>query len=99
MIKKKVNRLFVFVFESLTDRKTSFSNNYLPKEIIAINGITFLDKWVRNNKQIFEDIIKFTNGYYDILCCLLDYSWLNEHYRWIVLDLSKPQVFDTKIIQ
>ena len=94
------NRLFVLAFENDTQR-TSHSGYYLPNiEIkdynIMINGETFFDKPVKNNKVTYENIRKIVTGQGDDYTagCLLDYPYFKDSYKMIAVDLSKQQPLD-----
>ena len=74
-----VNRLFVLAFENDDDR-TSYNEYYLPTvEIkdynIMINGESFFDQPIKNNKVTYENIGKIAIGQGDDYTtgCLLDY--------------------------
>ena len=93
-----VNRLFVLSFESENDR-TPHSAYYLPKvEIkdynIMIDGKSFFDQPINSNLKTYENIRKIATGQGDdyTTSCLLDYSYFNNHYKMIAIDLSKQQV-------
>ena len=95
-----VNRFFVLGFENDTQR-TSHSGYYLPNvEIkdynIMINGETFFDQPIKNNKVTYENIRKIATGQGDDYTtgCLLDYSYFKGTYKMIAADLSKQQVLD-----
>ena len=89
-----VNRLFVLSFENEDDR-TSHPTYYLPKEEIKdynvmIDGKNFFDQPINSMTKIYatgqgDD---YTTG------CLLDYSYFNDHYKLIAIDLSKQQALD-----
>ena len=94
------NRLFVLAFENDTQR-TSHSGYYLPNiEIkdynIMINGESFFDKPVKNNKVTYENIRKIATGQGDDYTagCLLDYPYFKDSYKMIAVDLSKQQPLD-----
>ena len=96
-----VNRLFVLAFENDNDR-THDSKYYLPiVEIkdynIMINGENIFDQPIKNNKVTYENIRKINTGQRDDYTtgCLLDYSYFNDTYKMIAVDLSKQQTLDT----
>ena len=102
-----VNRLFILAFENNTQR-TSHSGYYLQKVEIKdynfmINGKNFFNQPIKNNKATYDNIRKIAIGYGDDYTtgCLLDYSYFNENYKMIVVDLSKQKAldFDPKAIQ
>ena len=95
-----VNRLFVLAFENDDDR-TSNDQYYLPTiEIkdynIMINGETFFDQLIKNNKITYENIRKIATGQGDAYTtgCLLDYPYFADTYKMIAVDLSKQQALD-----
>ena len=95
-----VNRLFVLVFEGDTTR-TSHSSYYLPNvEIkdynIMINGESFFDQPIKNNKITCENIRKIATAQGDDYTtgCLLDYPYFMDTYKMIAVDLSKQQALD-----
>ena len=90
-----VNRLFVLAFEDDAQR-TSNKRYYIPNiEIkdynVAIDGKTFFDQPIKDNKVTYESIRKITTGQGDDYTtgCLLDYIYFKNHYKMIVVDLSK----------
>ena len=96
-----VNRLFILAFEGDTQR-TSHSGYYLPiVEIkdynIMVNGENFFDQPIKNNKVTYENIRKIATSQGDDYTtgCLLDYSYFNDTYKMIAVDLSKQQALDT----
>ena len=95
-----VIRLFVLAFGNDAQR-TSNKRYYLPKvEIkdynIMIDGKDFFDHPIKNDKRAYENIRKIATGQGDDYTtgCFLDYSYFNNHYKMIAIDLSKQQVFD-----
>ena len=91
---KGVNRLFVLAFENDTQR-TSAKGYYLPtvqlKDYnIMINGETFFDKPIKNNKVTYESIRRIATGQGDdyTTACWLDYPYVNDTYKMIAIDLS-----------
>ena len=104
---QEVNRLFALSFENEDDRK-SYSTYYLPKvEIknynVMIDSKKFFDQPRNSNIKTYENIRKICTGQGDDYTtgCLLDYSYFNNYYRIIAIDLSKQQVFDAdpRVIQ
>ena len=88
-----VNRLFVLSFprNNNTDSRYSFSNYYVPKvEIndfnVLIDGQSFFDLSVKNEKEAYEKIIDSNDYTTDNL---LDYAYYMKHYTLIAIDLSK----------
>ena len=96
-----VNRLFVLSFENEDDR-TSHSTYYLPKvEIkdynVMIDGKNVVHQPINSNLKTYENIRKIATGNGDdyTTCCFLDYSYFNENYKMIAIDLNKQQFLDT----
>ena len=94
------NRLFVLAFENDIQRISHFGF-YLPNvEIknynVMINGENFFDQPTKNNKVTYENIRKIatSQGYDYTTGCLLDYSYFNDSYKMISIDLSKQQALD-----
>ena len=90
-----VNRFFVLSLENENDR-TLHSTYYLPKvEIkdynVMIDGKNFFDQPINNNIKTCENIRKIATRKGDDYAtgCLLDYSHFKDHYKMIVIDLSK----------
>ena len=95
-----VNRLFVLAFEN-DDYRTINDKYYLPTlEIkdynIMINGESFFEQPIKNNKVTYENIRKIATGKGDDYTtgCLLDYSYFANTYKMIAVDLSKQQALD-----
>ena len=61
-----------------------------------IDGKIFFDQPINNNSKTYENIIKIATGQGDdyTIRCLLDYSYFKDHYKMIVIDLSKQQALD-----
>ena len=96
----RVHILSVLFFENEDDRK-SHSVYYLPKvEIkeynVMIDCKNFFDQPINSNLTTYENIRKISTGQRDDYTagCLLDYSYFNNHYKMIAIDLSRQQVFD-----
>ena len=88
-----VNRLFVLTFEN-EDYRASFSKYYVPKvEIkdfnVLIDGKTFFEILVKNKEEAYEAIIEMTKNNDSTAGNLLDYEYFKDHYKLIVIDLSK----------
>ena len=99
-----VNRLFVLAFENDTQR-TSAKGYYLPTvEIkdynIMVNGESFFDQPIKNNKVTYENIRKIATGQGDDYTTgsLLSYQYINDYYKIIAVDLSKQQALDVSPI-
>ena len=95
-----VNRLFVLAFENDT-QKASHSGYYFPNVDITsynvvINGETFFDQPIKNNKVTYENIRKIATGQGDDYTtgCLLDYPYFEDSYKRFAVDLSKQQALD-----
>ena len=95
-----VSRLFVLSFEN-EDGRTSHSTYYLPKvEIkdynVMIDGRDFFDQPINSMNKTYENIRKISTGNGDDYAtgCLLDYSYFNENYKLIAVDLSKQLELD-----
>ena len=87
-------------FENENDRK-SHSNYYLPKvEIkdcnVKINGKNLFDQPINNDIKTYENIRKIATGKRDdyTIGSLLDFPYLKEDYKVIVINLSKQQALD-----
>ena len=61
-----------------------------------IDGKNFFDQPINSNLKTYENIRKIATGQGDDYTtgCLLDYSYFNNYYKMIAIDLSKQQVFD-----
>ena len=61
-----------------------------------INGENFSDQPIKNDKVTYENIRKITTGQGDdyTTSCLLDYSYFEDTYKMIAVDLSKQQALD-----
>ena len=61
-----------------------------------IDGKSLFDQPVNRNLKTYENIRKIPTGQGDDYTtgCLLDYSYFNNYYKMIAIDLSKQQVFD-----
>ena len=86
----KVNRLFVLSFENEYD-KTSFSKHYVQNVQIKyfnvlINGKSFFDIPIKNDKETYEQIIEIND--YET-GNLLHYEYFSKHYKLIAIDLNK----------
>ena len=95
-----INRLFVLAYENDTQR-TSGKGYYIPNvEIknynVMINGETFLDQLIKNNKVTYENIRKIATGQGDDYTTgyLLDYPYFKDIYKMIAGVLSKQQALD-----
>ena len=87
-----LNRLFALSFEHENDR-ISFSKYYLPKiEIkhfnVLIDGKPFFEIPIKN-KEAYEAVIEMSKNNDYTTGNLLDYEYFKDHYKLIVIDLSK----------
>ena len=89
-----INRLFVLAFEN-DDQRTSNKRYYIPNvEIkdynVMIDGKNFFDQPVKNDKVIYENIRKITEGQG------VDYTtgYFKKYYKMIAIDLNKQQHLD-----
>ena len=88
-----VNRLFVLTFENEDDRN-SFFKYYVPKvEIkdfnVCIDGKPFFEIPVKNKEEAYEAIFEMSKNNDYTTGNLLDYEYFKDHYKLIVIDLSK----------
>ena len=62
-----------------------------------INGETFFDQPIKDNKVTYGNIRKIATGQGDDYTtdCLLDYPYFKDSYKMIAVDLSKQQALDT----
>ena len=93
--------LFVLAFENDAPR-ISRKRYYIPNVGIKdynvmIDGKTFFDEPVKNDKVTYENIRKIATGQGDDYTtgCLLDYIYFKNYYKMIAVDLSKQQALDT----
>ena len=89
----KVNRLFVLSFENENDR-ASFSKYYVPNVQIKyfnvlITGKSFFDMPIKNEEEIYQQIIEMGRNNDYTAGNLLDYEYFSKHYKLIAIDLSK----------
>ena len=58
-----------------------------------IDGKKFFDQPIKNNKIMYENILKIATGQGDDYTtgCLLDYIYFRNYYKMIAVDLSKQQ--------
>ena len=61
-----------------------------------IDGKNLLDQPMISNLKTYQNIRNITTsqGHDYTTGCLLDYSYFNDSYEMIAIDLSKQQVFD-----
>ena len=92
---RRVNRLFVLLFENRTDRKVH-TKYYIPKvEIKDFNvindGKNVFDKPIKNALETCDNIRKIATDQIDnqTTDCLLNYPLFKEHYKLIAIDLYK----------
>ena len=91
-----VNSLFVLSFSknNNTDNRDSFSHYYVPNVQIKdfnvlIDGKSFFDLPVRNEKEPYEKIIEMSNNNDYTTGNILDFAYFKENYKLIAIDLSK----------
>ena len=60
------------------------------------DGINFFDQSVKGNLRTYDNTRKIATGQVDDYSngCLLEYPYVKEHYKLIVIALSKPQKLD-----
>ena len=95
-----VNRLFVIIYSNQDDniKRYKAKSYYLLRGVIKnynaiIGGKNFYDQPFDSDIKRFQEIRKltteqgesYTNG------CLLDYDYIKNHYRLIVVDLSRKK--------
>ena len=61
-----------------------------------IDGKNVFDQPINSNIKTYENIRKIATGKGDDYTtgCLLDYSYVKDHYKVIAIDLSKQQALD-----
>ena len=89
----KVDRLFVLSFENENDR-TSFSKYYVPNVQIKnfnglIDGKSFFDMPIKNDKETYEQIIEMGRNNDYTTGNLLDYEYFSKYYKLIAVDLRE----------
>ena len=89
----KVNRLFVWSFKN-EDDITSFSKYYvLNVQIkdfnVLIDGKSFFDIPIKNEKETYEQIIEMGRNNDYTTGNLMDYEYFPKHYKLIAIDLRK----------
>ena len=89
----KVNIFFVLSFKNDQDR-TSFTKFYtLKAEMkdfnVLIDGKGFFDVPIKNKEETYEKIIEISKNNDHKTGNLLDYDYFSNHYKLIVIDLSK----------
>ena len=90
-----VNRLFGLAYENDTQRASAKGYYLLNVEIkyynIMINGESFFDQPIKDNKVTYENIRKIAAGQGDDYTagCLLNYPYFKDSYKMIAVDLSK----------
>ena len=102
-----INRLFVLAFEN-DDHRISNKRYYIPNvEIkdynVMIDGKSFFDQPVKNDKVTYGNVRKIATGQGDdyMTGCLLNYIYFKKYYKMMAVDLSKQQALDAdpKVIQ
>ena len=89
----KVNIFFVLSFKNDQDR-TSFTKFYTLKvEMkdfnVLIDGKGFFDVPIKNKEETYEKVIEISKNNDHKTGNLLDYDYFSNHYKLIVIDLSK----------
>ena len=98
-----VNKLFVLAFSNDGHRRSAKRYNLPTVEIkdynIMINGETFFDQPIKNNKVTYDNIRKIATSQGDDYTtgCLLDYPYFIDTYKRIAVDLSKQQALDADL--
>ena len=61
-----------------------------------INGENFFDQPIKDNKVMYENIVKVATDKGDDYTtgCLLDYPYFRDNYKMIAVDLSRQQALD-----
>ena len=64
-----------------------------------IDGRNFFDQPINSMTKTYENIRKIATGQGDDYTtgCLLDYPYFKNHYKMIVIDLSKQQALDADL--
>ena len=94
-IYQKVYRLFDLSLENNNDRIARAEYSLLKIEIkdynVMIDGQNLFDQSAKDNMRTYENIQKTATGQEDdyTIGYLLDYPYLEEHYKMIAIDLSK----------
>ena len=90
-----------FLFSIWKCTKNKYKRYCIPEgEIkdynVMIDGKSFFDKPVKNNKVTYENLRKIATGQGDDYTtgCLLDYIYFKNYYKMAVVDLSKQQTLD-----
>ena len=95
MIRHLVKSIDFFVLSFKNDQdRTSFTKFYTPKvEIkdfnVLIDGKGFFDVPIKNKEETYEKIIEISKNNDHKTGNLLDYDYFSNHYKLIVIDLSK----------
>ena len=92
---QKVYRLFVLSLENNNVRIARAEYSLLKIEIkdynVMIDGQNLFDQLAKDNMRTYENIQKTATGQEDDYTTgyLLNYPYLEEHYKMIAIDLSK----------
>ena len=64
---------------------------------VMIDGENVFNPPVKNGMRLYDNILEISTGQGDDYTtgCLLDYNYFKEHYKTIVIDLSKQQELDS----
>ena len=95
------NRFFVLSFQRIAgknnttkDHRDSFSHYYVPniriKDFnVLIDGKRFYDLPVKNEEEVYEQIIDMSNNNDYATGDLLDFAYFKNDYKLIAIDLSQ----------
>ena len=95
-----INRLFVLAFANDAQRiskKRYYIPNVATKDYnIIIDGKSFFNQPVKNDKVLYKNIRKIATGQGDDYTtgCLLDYIYFKNYYKMLEVALSKQQALD-----
>ena len=94
---RNINRLFVLSFQNHNNDPTrdSFDKYYMSLfEIKQFNTLNenkpFLDQDIKNKQEIYEKLVEMSKDYDYTTRNLLDYFDLQDKYKLIGIDLSRP---------
>ena len=87
----KVNRLFVLSFQNENDgasfSKYDVANVQIEDCNVLINGKSFFDMPIKNDKEIYKQIIEMGRNN--------DYEYFSKHCKLIAIDLSKQKELES----
>ena len=101
-----VSKLLVFAYQRGDDdnhaNKKAFNKYFLPeikieKYNVEIDGRNFYDQAINDSIKQYDEVRKISTGQGDDYTtgCLLDFSYFENNYRLIAIDLSKQKALDT----